>query len=122
MAIWIRFNDTVRLGYNFEPWSTDESDREKQKDMFKVEVGDWVDKGEVIAEFLECNISAHIHFDVVENGNWYCPKQYFSTTGYNEIMDLIEYYHPGDNCELLKSELQNFIMQEAAMQKRQSHS
>jgi len=103
VAIWIRFNETIRLGYNFEPWSTNESDREKQRQMFKIEVGDWVSQGQVIAQFLECNISAHIHFDLVENQEWYCPRKYFSTAGYNEIMNLIEFYHPGENWQLCYS-------------------
>lgn len=94
VRIWIRFNKSTVLGYNFEPWTTKEADRNKQISMFKVKVGDWVQEGDVIAEFLQCNESAHIHFDIIENGNRYCPKKYFSPDGYNLIMELIHVYHP----------------------------
>ncbi|MFX0059946.1 MAG: hypothetical protein ACFE8J_16745 [Candidatus Heimdallarchaeota archaeon] len=94
VRIWIRFNRTIELGYNFEPWTILESNRDKQISMFKVKVGDWVQKGDIIADFLSCNESAHIHFDVVENGKYYCPSKYFSTEGYTQMMNLIQSYHP----------------------------
>lgn len=94
VRIWIRFNKSTVLGYNFEPWTTKEADRNKQIDMFKVKVGDWVQEGDVIAKFLQCNESAHIHFDIIESENRYCPKKYFSPDGYNLIMELIHVYHP----------------------------
>jgi len=94
VRIWIRFNRQIRLGYNFEPWTDKESEREKQIEMFQVEIGDWVYQGQVIAKFLECNEYAHIHFDVIENHNRYCSSKYFSTEGYVEIMELIQSYYP----------------------------
>lgn len=94
VAIWIRFNQTVELGYNFEPWTTDESDRERQIEQFTVKEGDWVEKGEKIADFVACAESAHIHFDVIENDKRICHKKYFDDTGYSEIMDLIHSFHP----------------------------
>ena len=30
VRIWIRFNKSTVLGYNFEPWTTKEADRNKQ--------------------------------------------------------------------------------------------
>ncbi len=93
--IWIRFNKTVEIGYNFEPWTTTEVDKDKQLAMFKVQVGDWVEIGQEIARFLYVNGGAHIHFDVIEGGERSCPQKYFSTSGYTEIMEMIHSYNPG---------------------------
>ena len=94
VRIWIRFNSSVSIGYNFEPWTSIELKREQQISMFKVEVGDWIQKGDIIAEFLQCNVSAHIHFDIIENGGRYCPTKYFDSTGFTQLMNLIHSYHP----------------------------
>jgi len=94
VRIWIRFNRTTQLGYNFEPWTTLETDRDKQISMFRVSVGDWVQKGDTIANFLEMNESAHIHFDIIENNKRFCPTKYFSPDGYIQMMDLVHTYQP----------------------------
>ncbi len=94
VRIWVRFNRSVVLGYNFEPWTTIEENREKQISFFNVSVGDWIQKGDVIAKFLQFGDGAHIHFDILENNNYHCPKKYFSTEGYNQMMELIHYFHP----------------------------
>jgi len=93
VRIWIRYNRSTLLGYNFEPWTTLESDRDKQISMFKVNVGDWVQKGEIIASFLEMNESAHIHFDITENNKRFCPTKYFSSEGYIQMIDLVHTYN-----------------------------
>ncbi len=94
VRIRIRFNKTVEIGYNFEPWTTKLNDLNKQINMFNVKVGDWVSKGDIIARFLQCNESAHIHFDIVEGGIYYCPIKYFALDGYTQLMNLIYSYHP----------------------------
>jgi hypothetical protein len=90
----IRFSNSILLSYGFEPWTDNTSYRDKQWDILQVKVGDWVQKGDVIAQFLQCNESAHIHFDVLENNQRYCPTKYFSTEGYTQMMELIHFYHP----------------------------
>jgi hypothetical protein len=90
----IRFSNSIELSYGFEPWTDNTHNRDQQRDMLQVEVGDWVQKGDIIASFLQCNESAHIHFDVTENGQKLCPTKYFSSEGYTKMMDLIHFYHP----------------------------
>ena len=90
----IRFSNSIMLCYGFEPWTDDEVNRDLQRSMLQVSVGDWVQKGDVIAQFLNCNESAHIHFDVIENNQRYCPTKYYSPDGYTTMMDLIHSYHP----------------------------
>jgi hypothetical protein len=97
IRIDIRFSKSIVIGYNFEPWTQNPADKDKQLDMFKVQEGDWVELGQEIARFLYIAEGAHIHFDVMENNGRSCPQQYFSTSGYNEIIELIHSFHPDWN-------------------------
>lgn len=90
----IRFNREVVLGYGFEPWTGDKEKAEKQLDDLEIQEGDWVKKGEKIADFVAYDDSAHIHFGLNLNNEAVCPKDYFSEEGYEEMMDLIHKYHP----------------------------
>ena len=92
--IWIRFSKDIQIGYNFEPWTQNEEDKNQQLSMFSVQVGDWVDIGQEIARFLYVAEGAHIHFDVIENNERSCVQKYFSVEGYNEIMEMIHGFHP----------------------------
>lgn len=94
--IGIRFNNSIVLHYNFEPWTTSRSEADLQLQMIKVKVGDWVTKGSVIADFLSCNESAHVHFSLDKiSGNTgnVCPQPHFSAGAYDEMMNLIHAYH-----------------------------
>lgn len=93
VRIWIRFNKDIQIGYNFEPVTVNEEDKDKQIAMFAVEVGEWVEIGQEIARFLYVAEGAHIHFDVIENNDRSCIQKYFSTEGYTEIMEMIHEYH-----------------------------
>jgi len=90
----IRFNATVTLSYGFEPITNSTDDQAQQLDMFNIEVGTWVAKGDVIAKFLYVNGGAHIHFGVNQNGNARDPTLYLSAAGYNELLDMIHDFHP----------------------------
>ena len=93
VAVWIRFNETVEVGYNFESWTTNESDWDNQKNMIDIQEGDWVEQGQEIGRFLQVGGAGHIHFDVMENNERQCHTKYYSQEGYAEIMDLIHSYH-----------------------------
>ena len=97
ISMSIRFNKDITLGYNFEPWTQLESDKDKQLAMFKVQEGDWVELGQEIARFLYVEESAHIHFDISLNHEQTCPQPYFSTEGYNEMMEMIHSFNPSWN-------------------------
>ena len=94
IRITIRFNKSVEVGYNFEPWTQNEQDKDKQILMFKVQEGDWVEIGQEIARFLYVNEGAHIHFDVIENNDRTCPRKYFSQEGYDELIAMIKSFNP----------------------------
>lgn len=93
ISVEIRFNKSVVLGYNFEPWTTDVADKDHQLDLLDVSEGDWVELGQQIGTFLAIAPSAHIHFDVIESNSRTCPQKYFSTAGYTEIMSMIHSYN-----------------------------
>ncbi len=98
VGIQIRYNKTITLWYNFEPWTQNPADKDKQLAMLQVAEGDWVELGQEIARFLYVQESAHIHFDVSYKGDQVCPKPFFSTVGYNEIMTMIDIFQ--DNWSL----------------------
>ena len=94
IRINIRFSREIVLNYGFEPWTNNENDARKQLEQLQINVGDWVNIGDKIADFVAYNESAHIHFDIKLNGNQVCPKDYFSDDAYNKTMDLIHFYNP----------------------------
>ncbi|TES96087.1 MAG: hypothetical protein E3J90_08695 [Promethearchaeota archaeon] len=93
IRISIRFSREIELRYGFEPWTNNENDARKQLEQLQIKVGDWVNNGDKIADFVAYNESAHIHFDIDLNGNQVCPKDYFSDDAYNKTMDLIHFYN-----------------------------
>ena len=94
IRINIRFNKSTVLGYNFEPWTNKSEDRDHLADLFTVEVGNWVEKGDQIGIFLNIGGGAHIHFDVIEKNDRSCPQKYFGTADYIEIMEMIHSFNP----------------------------
>ncbi len=97
IMVRIRFNATVEVIYNFEPWTDDPAEKDRQLEMIQIEAGDWVAKGDTIATFLNCGYGAHIHFGVVQDDQWRCPKEYLSDEAYDELMALVHTYHPDWN-------------------------
>ncbi len=95
---WVRvdilFNRTVEISYNFESWTNLSADWENQQSMIEVEVGDWVEQGQEIGRFLYVADGAHIHFDVKEGKDKFCPQKYLSTDSYNDLLILVHSYHP----------------------------
>ncbi|MFW9788211.1 MAG: M23 family metallopeptidase [Candidatus Thorarchaeota archaeon] len=94
IMVEIRFNSSVSLIYNFEPWTNSTNEQTQQVEMFNFEVGTWVDKGDVIAKFLVAGEGAHIHFGVVQDDEWRDPTLYLSTEGYNELLGMIHEFQP----------------------------
>lgn len=98
VEIVIRFNHTVYVSYNFEPWTTKVEDYEHQKRLIHVSVGDWVEIGQEIGRLL--NISedvydgGHIHFAVLENDISSRLDRYYSPEAYDRMMALVHQYHP----------------------------
>ena len=94
VSLEIGFNATVYLLYNFEPWTNSTDEQAQQVEMFNIEVGSWVAKGEVIAKFLHAGDGAHIHFGVYQGGEAKDPTLYLSTDGYNELLGMIHDFQP----------------------------
>ncbi|MFW9977811.1 MAG: M23 family metallopeptidase [Candidatus Thorarchaeota archaeon] len=88
----IRFNESIQIGYVFEPWTTNSTDADRQIEMLEIEVGDWVAKGDTIGHFLAIGGGAHIHFAVYD-GEATCPRPFFSEDAYLELMSLVHSYH-----------------------------
>jgi murein DD-endopeptidase MepM/ murein hydrolase activator NlpD len=94
VGVSIRFNDSVYVNYGFEPWTIDINDHEHQQRLINVSIGDWVEIGQEIGRFLQIGPGAHIHFDVIEDDVRTRLDRYYSSTGYNRMMDLVHIWHP----------------------------
>ncbi|MCF2136535.1 MAG: M23 family metallopeptidase [Candidatus Thorarchaeota archaeon] len=93
VSIVIRFNTSLIALYNFEPWTQNSTEKDQQLALLNVQVGDWVGIGDRIATFLKAGSGAHIHFGVGNNGQWYCPRPFYSDEAYTEIMTMIHSFH-----------------------------
>ncbi|MBA7575930.1 hypothetical protein ES708_17766 [subsurface metagenome] len=93
VAVHIRFNSTLTIEYGFEGFSTDVAVRAQQAAMIDIEIGDWVAKGDQIGRFNRPTEYDHVHFSVyVFDG--ICPRLVMGEDDYNEIMSLIQSFHP----------------------------
>ena len=99
VGVVIRFNSTLTHQYAFEGNATTEALRDQQVAMLDVEIGDWVVKGEQIGRFLVPVELDHVHFAVYMN-EAICPRLLMGEDDYNEIMSLIEFFHPGEGWQL----------------------
>jgi murein DD-endopeptidase MepM/ murein hydrolase activator NlpD len=97
VSVDIRFNASVVVNYGFEPWTNSTLEQAQQVAMFNFEVGTWVTKGDVIANFLKAGEWAHIHFGVYQDNNARDPTLYMSTSDYNELLGMINDFRPGWN-------------------------
>ncbi|MDH4214700.1 MAG: peptidoglycan DD-metalloendopeptidase family protein [Candidatus Thorarchaeota archaeon] len=95
--VMIRFNASIVLHYAFEPFTHVEGDQNRQLTMLEIQVGDWVMKGDLIGRFLFVEDGAHIHFGVRAGNEWLDPEPFFGAADHDEIMGLINDYHPGWN-------------------------
>lgn len=94
VAINIRFNATIVLLYNLEPWTNSTTLRDAVVSQIQVKTGDWVVKGQPLGTFVGYTDGAHVHFGVLVNGNAHCPKQYFGASDLVELMAMIHSFHP----------------------------
>ena len=99
VGVAIRFNSTLTHQYAFEGNATTPALRDQQVAMLDIEIGDWVIKGEQIGRFLTPVELDHVHF-AVYIGDAICPGLVMGQDDYNEIMSLIEFFHPGEGWQL----------------------
>ena len=93
VGVAIQFNDSIWLEYGFEG-NANETLRAQQAAMLNVEVGDWVQKGDLIGYFLRPMVYDHVHFGVYLNDENICPRLVMGQTDYDEIMILVHSFHP----------------------------
>ena len=99
VGVVIRFNSTLTHQYAFEGNATTPALRDQQVAMLDIEIGDWVIKGEQIGRFLTPVELDHVHF-AVYIGDAICPGLVMGQDDYNEIMSLIEFFHPSEGWQL----------------------
>lgn len=94
VSVKIRFNESVTHEYGFEGNSADIAVRAQQEAMLDVEIGDWVVKGDQIGRFLRPTEFDHIHFSIYRNDQAFCPRLVMGEDDYNEIISMIQTFHP----------------------------
>ncbi|MFX0042134.1 MAG: M23 family metallopeptidase [Promethearchaeota archaeon] len=94
IEVTIRFNNSVYVNYNFEPWTNESSHHEHQKQLINCSVGDWIEIGQEIGRFLQVGPGAHIHFDVIEDDVRTRLDRYYSPAAYDRMMYLVHMWHP----------------------------
>lgn len=93
--ISIRFNESIIIGYVFEPFTNNSIDKDRQLSMLDIEEGDWIAKADPIGRLLRIQESAHIDFAVYNDPfGATCPRPFFGQTDYIEIMELVHTYQP----------------------------
>ncbi|MGY5852451.1 MAG: M23 family metallopeptidase [Candidatus Thorarchaeota archaeon] len=90
----IQFNESLTIGYCFEPFTLNATDKDLQLEMLEVEEGDWVAKGNKIADFLNIGGGAHIHFDIWLDDEFSSIMNYITQETHDELLSLIHTYHP----------------------------
>ena len=93
VGVKIKFNESVTIEYGFEG-EGNETLRAQQVEMLGIEVGDWVAKGDQIGYFLRPLEYDHVHFSVYLNDEAFCPRLVMGEDDYDEIMSLIQAFHP----------------------------
>jgi hypothetical protein len=93
VGVRIKFNESITIEYGFEA-EGNETLRAQQVEMLGIEVGDWVAKGDSIGYFLRPLEYDHVHFSVYFNNGAICPRLVMGQNDYNEIMSLIQTFHP----------------------------
>ena len=93
--VTVRFNASVEISYTFEPFTHVEGDQNRQLAMLTIQKGDWIQKGDVIAQFLYVEEGAHIHWGIRIHNDWVDPEPFFSSSDHAELLSLIDSYHPG---------------------------
>src|SRR5208337_2153684 len=86
VAINIRFNASIVLLYNLEPWTNSTTNRDYVVSQIHVKVGDWVVKGQTLGIFVGYSDGGHVHFGVLVDGNAHCPQPYFGASDLTDLM------------------------------------
>ncbi len=78
--VFLEFNKRFTFDCAFEPGSQNETYANLQRDAINVEVGQTIQRGEVLGELLIHRGGTHIHFGMHDQGESVCAYHYFSET------------------------------------------
>ena len=91
----IRYNNSFTVIYGFEPMSS-QADGQTQLDNLMVTVQQSVVSGQVIGPLHAASNGAHVHFSLVQNGQFICPEPYFTPAAQASIMTLLQNSFPAE--------------------------
>lgn len=93
----LEFNERFEFVCAFEPWALNETYANIQRDAINFEVGQTVQRGEVLGELLYQGSGTHIHFGMYDLGESVCAYHYFSETAKAIFDPLWDKYGWGDD-------------------------
>jgi murein DD-endopeptidase MepM/ murein hydrolase activator NlpD len=91
----LRINSMYRLGYAFEPFSTNEAHADTQMANISVVQGQSVIQGQVLGRLLARGGGAHVHFSLYRDGTNVCPESYFTLEARDSILAILHRTFPG---------------------------
>lgn len=95
-SVIIRHDDTYRLTYVFETFSSKQADGQTQLNMFTVSKGQVVAQGEIIGASYVADpaVQVTVDFGLLKNNVRICPENYFTSEAKNSILNLIHKNQP----------------------------
>ncbi|WEU40887.1 MAG: peptidoglycan DD-metalloendopeptidase family protein [Candidatus Odinarchaeum yellowstonii] len=84
----LRLNSRWSVIIAFESWALNETYGRYQLDAIIVKVGDHVAANQTIGELLHHGSGSHIHFGIIDSGEWVCPYQYFTAEAQSTFQHL----------------------------------
>jgi hypothetical protein len=93
----LRINSVYRVGYAFEPMSSNSADADTQMSNILVTQGQTVTQGQALGRLLVRGGGTHVHFGLYKGNNPICPESYFTEDARNSILLILHRTYPGAN-------------------------
>ena len=92
----IRYNNSFVVEYAFEPMSSAQADGQTQLANILVAEQQSVIAGQLIGRLHAVSNGAHVHFSLLENGQFICPEPYFTPAARISIMTILQNTFPAE--------------------------
>ncbi|MBN1328318.1 MAG: M23 family metallopeptidase [Candidatus Heimdallarchaeota archaeon] len=95
--VFLEYNKRFYFDCAFEPWALNETYVNYQRDAINVNIGDTIQRGEVLGMLLYQGSGTHIHFGMYDQGEAVCAYQYFTEEAKLTFNTLWDKYGWGDD-------------------------
>ncbi|MHA1555981.1 MAG: M23 family metallopeptidase [Candidatus Heimdallarchaeota archaeon] len=95
--VQLEFNKRFSFVCAFEPWALNETFANYQRDAINVEIGQTIQRGEILGELLYQGSGTHIHFGMYDQNEDVCAYHYYTETAKSIFDPLWDQYGWGDD-------------------------